>query len=358
MVNEEQPEPPVSLPPEQLLALMVSKKLRGCDLKVALAMLLFSRDRPDGEGIAVSQKRLIKLTGYSRSEVSEALASLDAEGVITQKQRATVDGRPGVYAFNKDFEHWGKYSVDRLEVLGFLKRAPAEPAAGEAVETPPGVLAGPTGVFAGPTGVFAPPESYVTSLESEEEETIKKSSPLIEEGLNEQRTGELPKPTAQTILPKVVWKLPQGVYLDERYKGRVGWQIKQLLEAGENPDFIKEAARRLVLSCQPRHNTDPRMLPSFLADVKRERKNWPESGPILWDERQPPTKTLDELVGVQDRPEQDQPEEPSPQEDAPRRSQHTEKQLQELRNLFKEDPPGARQPTEKEWQMLRDLLEE
>jgi hypothetical protein len=289
VADEGQHEERFALPAELFLAFMRSR-IRGCELKVALVTLLLTRQHPDREGVPISQKLLQQVTRYSPTQVSDALMSLVAEGVLLLVKPHTVD-RPGEYAFNEDFERWGTFSVNRLEVLRFLRSAAAEPAAGKPVETP-------MGVSAEPEVVSALAESYITSLQSEEGER----SSLIEDGLNEEGTDEAPRPTAQTILRYALGFRPNGVFLSDGFKKVLGGHIKALLKAGENADFIKEAARRLVANCRPRKLIDANVLPAFLNDVKRERKNWQQGHAVPWHEGQTPARTtLEELASEQER---------------------------------------------------------
>lgn len=295
MTNQEQ-QPRIQLLAEPFMALMLSKKTRGCDLKVALMLLLLSRQHPDLEAIPISQRKLAELTGYDVRQVSEALARLAAEGMVTVPQGYTALGRTNAYTFNINFEQWGVFKVDRLQVLGSLKNAPARPPAEGPAETTPGVSAVPE-------RVSALPDPYINIL--------------LEDGLKEEETGQLPKPTAQTILGYAVGFCPKGVYLPDGFKRALGWQIKQLLLANENPEFIKEAARRLVVNSQPKHIVPAQSLPAFLNDVKRERKHWPDFGFVTWDGKPAPGTTLEELMPKQEKLEEDSQQGSSSQEDMP-----------------------------------------
>jgi hypothetical protein len=271
----------LALPAEVFIALMISG-IRGCHFKVALSSLLLTRQHPNRESVPIPESLLRQLTGHSKTQVSDSLNLLVEEGVVSRTKPFTAY-TPGEYAFNKDFEHWGKFKVDRLNVLALLRPAKA-----------------PDGAVKEATGEFAPPDSYTTILQSEE--AI--SSSQIEDGLNEEETGAVARPTTQQILGYAVGfsKVP----LFDYFKGVLAGQIKKLLQAGEDPEFIKEAARRLVMRHNNARDVKPEYLPGLFNAVKGERKDWPESGgSITWDGRQAPEKTLEELVLEADKLEAD-----------------------------------------------------
>jgi hypothetical protein len=68
----------------------------------------------------VSLGMLAKATGRSRSGLKEDLDDLLAEGVLIELTAPTA-GSPRVVTLNKDYEAWGRHSVDPQSVPNFLR---------------------------------------------------------------------------------------------------------------------------------------------------------------------------------------------------------------------------------------------
>jgi hypothetical protein len=104
-----QPEPFVKFSKELYDAFLRSP-MPGVHRQVVEAVIRRTYGDHGKKQAPISVSLLVSMTGRARSAVASVLQDLRTEGVLRQVAKPTFT-RPAVYALNKDYEQWGKWTV-------------------------------------------------------------------------------------------------------------------------------------------------------------------------------------------------------------------------------------------------------
>lgn len=105
-----QPTPFVQFSKELFDALLLSP-MPATHKEIVLAVIRRTYGDHGKKSAPISIGLLVSMTGRSKSGLSVSLAALIAEGVIRQVSPPGF-GRPAVLGLNKNYEKWGRWSVD------------------------------------------------------------------------------------------------------------------------------------------------------------------------------------------------------------------------------------------------------
>lgn len=104
-----QPEPFVKFSKELFDALLLSP-MPATHKEIVLAVIRRTYGDHGKKQAAISHSLLRRMTGRADSGIRRCLTALCAEGVIRKVQPATFQS-PAVFALNKDYESWGRWSI-------------------------------------------------------------------------------------------------------------------------------------------------------------------------------------------------------------------------------------------------------
>lgn len=110
-----QPTPFVQFSKELFDALLFSG-MPATHKELVLAVIRRTYGEHGQKSASISQSLLQRMTGRSRNGVRRSLDELIEQGVIVQVSPPSF-AKPAVLGLNKDYEKWGKWSVDRATVV-------------------------------------------------------------------------------------------------------------------------------------------------------------------------------------------------------------------------------------------------
>ena len=242
-----QPEPFLKFSKELFDALLLSP-MPATHKEIVLAVIRRTDGDYEKHEAPISLSLLQRMTGRAASGVRRCLTSLIEEGVIVQVTPPTFR-KPAVLRLNKDYEGWGRWSVESATVVADRH---------ELREGEQGDSQSATTVAVGSATLVAQ-ESAITVAPWKNTETVREKTPP--EG-----TAAPPVPpfTAQTVVQHAVdHARGSGRTLDSAYLGHLGRKAKELIESGAGPPQLLAAAERLVDD-----NASPKDLGYKLRDVE------------------------------------------------------------------------------------------
>ena len=239
-----QPTPFVQFSKELFDALLLSH-MPATHKELVLAVIRRTYGDHGKKAAPLSHTLLQQMTGRSRNGVRNSVAELIREGVIVQVSPPSF-AAPAVLQLNKDYEAWGKWSVESASVMAQGQDLTEGHENGLAQGHQDG-----TGQGHSSGGGEGHPDGPIEYIETRDIETP---------------TGRAPRED-----DLVAFYVDHHVALgrtkpDRRRIGHMAAQIAEQRNLGAPPDVLKEAVRRLVVEAKA-----PSLLGLKVADVEKDR---------------------------------------------------------------------------------------
>lgn len=241
-----QPAPFVKFSKELFDALLLSR-MPATHKELVLAVIRRTYGDHGRKEAPISQSLLQQMTARSRNGVRKSIDDLQREGVIVQVSPPSF-AAPAVLKLNKDYESWGKWSVERATVVGEGQEVPQDNESGGGQGHSDGPGEGHCG--GGGEGHCGGPIEDIETLEDIE------------------TPPEAAKPRGDALVAYYVDRHAElgRTKPDRRRIGMMASQIAEQRGLGAPPDVLREAVRRIVDEAK-----SPSMLGLKVGDVERER---------------------------------------------------------------------------------------